>query len=67
MSQDINWRLFQADPIVYGRARPGRSRIIIHDPIVTKGLTQKDLLSLREQTYEIINETLINYHPKALK
>lgn len=62
-----NWRLFQADPLVLGRARPGLSRVIIHDPISTKGLTQKDLVSLREQTYEIINVTLVKYHQKALK
>ena len=62
-----NWRLFQADPIITGRARPGMSRTIIHDPISTVGLTQKDLVSLREQTYEIINETLVKYHSKALK
>jgi 1-acyl-sn-glycerol-3-phosphate acyltransferase len=62
-----NWRLFQADPILTGRARPGRSRIIIHDPILTEGLTQKDLLSLRDQTFEIISKSLVNYHPNALK
>jgi len=62
-----NWRLFQADPVWTGRARPGRSRIIIHDPVPTIGLTQKDLLSLRNKTYEIINAPLVKYHPKALK
>ena len=62
-----NWRLFQADPVTTGRAHPGRSRIIIHDPISTVGLTEKDLVSLRNQTYEIINATLVKYHPKALK
>lgn len=62
-----NWRLFQADPAVIGMARPGLSRVIIHDPISTKGMTEKDLVSLREQVYEIVNKPLLEYHPNALK
>jgi 1-acyl-sn-glycerol-3-phosphate acyltransferase len=62
-----NWRLFQADPVVLGKARPGLSRFIIHEPISTKGMTEKDLVSLREQVYEIVNKPLLEYHSKALK
>lgn len=62
-----NWRLFQADPIYTGKAKPGISRIIIHDPIPTIGLTQKDLLTLRDQIQKVINEPLKKYHPKVVK
>jgi len=62
-----NWKLLRTLPFLSAPARPGRSRVIIHDPIPTKGMTQKDLVSLRDKTYEIINAPLIKHHAEALK
>jgi len=62
-----NWKLLRTLPVLSAPARPGRSRVIIHDPIPTTGMTQKDLVSLRDKTYEIINAPLIKYHAEALK
>jgi 1-acyl-sn-glycerol-3-phosphate acyltransferase len=62
-----NWKLLRTSPFLTAPARPGRSRVIIHDPIPTTGMTQKDLVSLRDKTYDIINAPLIKYHGKALK
>jgi 1-acyl-sn-glycerol-3-phosphate acyltransferase len=62
-----NWRLFQADPAILGRASPGLSRVIIHDPISTVGMTEKDLVSLRERVYVTVNKPLLEYHSNALK
>ena len=31
------WRLFDSDPPLTAKARPGISRVIIHEPILTKG------------------------------
>ena len=61
------WKLFETDPPLRARARPGISRVIIHDPIDTTGLTKKDLVNLRQQTFDIINEPLLKYNQKELK
>ena len=57
-----NWKLFGTDPVLTGRARPGISRVIIHEPIPTTGLEKKDLVSLRTQTFETINEPLLEIY-----
>lgn len=57
-----NWRLFGTDPLLSARAHPGISNIIIHDPIPTKGLEKKDLVNLRQKTFEAINEPLLQKH-----
>ncbi len=62
-----NWYLFSSDPIFTANAQPGTARYIIHDPIPTKGMTQKDLVSLREQTHKIISAPIKKYHNNALK
>lgn len=54
-----NWKLFDVDPLLTGPARPGISNVIIHEPIPTIGLDKKDLINLRQQTFETINEPLI--------
>lgn len=57
-----NWRLFGTDPVLTARARPGIARVIVHEPVQTEGLEKKDLVSLRQQTYDIINEPLMKEH-----
>ena len=59
-----NWKLFTADPILTGSARPGISHVIVHKPIPTVGLDKKDLINLREQTYQTINKPLLEYNEK---
>jgi 1-acyl-sn-glycerol-3-phosphate acyltransferase len=41
------------------RVRWAPSRIIIHEPIPTTGLTQADADALRERTYRIIEQALV--------
>ena len=60
------WRLFQTDPPLTAPARPGLSRVVVHDPISTKGLEKKDLVTLRQRTFETINGPLIQYHKKVI-
>ena len=55
-----NWKLFNADPLLTGRARPGLSRVIVHDPIPTIGLDKKDLINLRLQTFNTIQAPLLD-------
>ncbi|MEZ4921606.1 MAG: lysophospholipid acyltransferase family protein [Crocinitomicaceae bacterium] len=54
------WRLFNVDPVLTAWARPGISRVIIHDPIITHGLVKEDLVNLRNQTYKVINQPLLD-------
>lgn len=63
-----NWRLMSDPAKLFGPCRPGVSRIIVHDPIETKGLTEKDILSLQQQVREIIEQDLKKYvYPKLKK
>lgn len=56
-----NWKLF-GEPFSYtDKARPGISKVVIHKAIETKGMTDKDLVSLREQTYAVIDNELMRY------
>jgi len=37
---------------------PGRSRIVVHEPVETIGMTEKDISSLKHKVYGIINDSL---------
>ena len=52
-----NWRLLDVDHGFSGT--PGQARIFIHPPISTKNLTLNDVDSLKEKTFRIIHEQLI--------
>ncbi|UKN00296.1 1-acyl-sn-glycerol-3-phosphate acyltransferase [Paracrocinitomix mangrovi] len=60
------WKLFATDPPLTAWARPGISRVVIHDPIPTKGLEKKDLVNLRQQTFDVINGPLLEYNKKVI-
>ena len=53
-----NFRLFLNDG--KHRARPGQSNVIVHAPIVTTGMTKKDLPALAEQVKQTIQTALDN-------
>lgn len=57
-----NWKLFNVDPLLTGLAQPGFSRVIVHEPISTKGMDKKDLINLRQQTFDCINTPLLDYN-----
>ena len=44
-----------------GRATPGVAKAIIHEPISTIGMTDEDLVPLRDKVYKIINDELLAY------
>lgn len=54
-----NWKLFGTEPILTAFARPGISKVIVHPLIETKGMTKKDLIPLREQTFTTIKKPLL--------
>lgn len=62
-----NWKLFHTDPVLTGWARPGFSRVIIHDEISTIGMTKKDSVTLGHKTFTVINKTLLKYNKKVIE
>lgn len=61
------WKLFDVDPPLSAPARPGISRVVIHDPISTKGMDKKDLVTLRQQTFDVINAPLEQYNKEIIE
>lgn len=49
-----NWKLLQNGGFLKSHGRPGVSRITVHKPVSTKGMTEEDLVSLRHTVKEII-------------
>lgn len=62
-----NWSLMSDPEKLFGPCRPGISRVIVHDPIETKGMTEKDIVSLQQRTFEIIENDLKQYVYPRLK
>lgn len=53
-----NWKLFSDHTDLFGSASPGVAKVIIHKPIPTSDLTSKDLVNLRQETFETIKNEL---------
>jgi 1-acyl-sn-glycerol-3-phosphate acyltransferase len=54
-----NYQLMDDDNIVL---KPGVIRVRIHAPMETKDMTQEDLPVLREQVFQKIQQSLLDYH-----
>jgi len=54
-----NWRILQTGSFFMAKASPGIAKIIVHEPIITKGMTQENLVDLREKTLEVIKSGLV--------
>lgn len=54
-----NWKHLHVDKKIFGK--PGLLRIVVHEPISTRGTTIDDLEALKEQTYSIIDNELKRY------
>lgn len=59
-----NWKLFQNGVLTRTYGQPGISRVIVHEPISTLGMTQNDLVSLRTKVHDIIQNELNKYNDK---
>jgi 1-acyl-sn-glycerol-3-phosphate acyltransferase len=57
-----NWKLFP-DSTKPRMGRPGIARIIMHDPIETKGMTEADLEMLKQRVHDVISEPLRKRYP----
>ena len=51
-----NWKLLQNGGFFKSHGRPGLSKIVVHKPVPTRGLTEADLVSLRHS----VRETILN-------
>ncbi|MCB0410078.1 MAG: 1-acyl-sn-glycerol-3-phosphate acyltransferase [Flavobacteriales bacterium] len=56
-----NYRRLEMGGLFSGKAGPGPARVIVHEPIPTKGMTEEDLVPLRNKVHEIIKEELIKH------
>lgn len=56
-----NWKLLQNGGFFKANGRPGVSKVIIHAPIETKGMTEADLVPLREKVYNSIQKDITAY------
>jgi 1-acyl-sn-glycerol-3-phosphate acyltransferase len=59
-----NWKLFQNGVLFRTQGRPGISRVVVHEPISTVGMSCNDLISLRTKTHQVIEQELQNYRLK---
>lgn len=56
-----NWRILADSHKHKCRSGPGCSRVLIHEPIPTIGLTEKDMSALKKKVYLAIRKSLENY------
>lgn len=56
-----NYKILEMGGLFSGKAGPGISRAVIHEPIPTKGMTEEDIVPLRDKVYNIINGELLAY------
>ncbi len=59
-----NWKLLQNGGFFKVHGRPGISHVIVHKPVSTAGMTENDLVSLRNQVRDIILNDLNQYNNK---
>jgi 1-acyl-sn-glycerol-3-phosphate acyltransferase len=53
-----NWKLLQNGGFLKSYGKPGVARVIVHKPVPTTGMTEKDLVNLRSQVYHTIEAAL---------
>ncbi len=56
-----NWKMLQNGGFFKANGGPGISKIIVHGPIETKGMTEADLVSLKQQVHNIIQQDITEY------
>ena len=61
-----NYSLFTDHKDLSGNAKPGIAKIVIHNPIETTNLSRKELVSLRDHTFNIIKTELDNLFTSSI-
>ncbi|MCE3280977.1 MAG: 2-acyl-glycerophospho-ethanolamine acyltransferase [Bacteroidetes bacterium] len=57
-----NWKLLQNGGFFKSFGKPGISKVVVHEPISTVGMTEQDLVSLRTKVYDVIQAELDKYN-----
>ena len=57
-----NWKMLQNGGFFKAFGKPGLCKAVVHEPISTIGMTEKDLISLRTKVYDIIQAELNDYN-----
>jgi len=57
-----NYKLLQNGGFFKSFGRPGIAKIIVFEPISTKGMTEENLVDLRDRVFNLINNTLNDYY-----
>ncbi len=57
-----NWHLLQNGGFLKSNGRFGIAKIIVLEPIETKGMTEENLVDLRDKVHKLINDTLTEYN-----
>lgn len=57
-----NWKMLENGGFFKSNGRPGLAKAIIHKPIYTTGMTEENVVDLRNRVYSLIDETLKKYH-----
>lgn len=55
-----HWRLFGEPTELLSRGRPGIARVVVHPSIGTMGLTEADLVDLRQRVFQVIEAPLLD-------
>jgi 1-acyl-sn-glycerol-3-phosphate acyltransferase len=56
-----NWKFLQDKAFLQGNMRPGIARMVVHEPISTKGLNENDVEQLKIKVKQIIEGPLKKY------
>ena len=59
-----NYKRLQGGNLWFGKCGPGQSRMVVLDPIPTKGLGKMDVTKLKEESFRKINSCLKDYIPE---
>ncbi len=57
-----NWKILQNGGFFKSYGRPGVSKVVVHEPIATKGMSAEDLLTLKTKVHDIILNELTTYN-----
>ncbi len=57
-----NWKLLQNGGFFKSYGRPGLAKIVVGEPISTKGMTEENLVDLRNQVHAFIQSELDKYN-----
>lgn len=56
-----NYKILEMAGLFSGKSGPGIAKAVIHEPILTIGMTEKDVPALRDKVFKIINDELLAY------